>query len=280
MSVFDTQHKRKSAVITSVILAALLLIIFNYGMSYFDPPKEYGIAINYGVSDVGRSKPKIVEKVKTTPKPPVQEEKVEEEVVKEEVPKEVTKEEVITTEKKEAPVIEKPKKEEKKEEPKEEVKEEKPKPKPKPKKPSEDAKKAFDNLLNGDKSDGEPKGEGDDDKDGLKGKEDGDPKSPNFYGNKGSTDGDPNYSLAGRRALTKPKEQPDCLETGIVVVSIEVDKTGKVIKATPGVKGSTNTAKCLLDPARKAAMNTTWTAAANAPSKQVGTITYNFTVTE
>lgn len=278
MSIFDTKHKRKSAVITAVILVALLYLIFNFGMNYLDPPEEYGIAINYGISDQGKGEPRIVEKVKSTPTPPVQEEKVEE-VVKEEIPEETIKEEVITSETKEAPVIEKPKKEEKKEEPKKEIKEEKPKPKPKPKKPSKSTLKAFDNLLKGDKSDGEPKGEGDDETDGLKGKENGDPKSSKYYGNTG-TDGDSNYNLAGRRALKKPIEQPDCQEEGTVVVSIEVDKNGRVIKAVPGVKGTTNSAKCLLDPAREAAMKTTWNAAADAPPKQKGTIIYKFTLTK
>ena len=106
MSILDTKHKRKSAVITSVILVILLYLIFNYGMSYLDPPIEYGIAINYGTSDVGKGEPKVVKKVKATPKPPVKEEKVEEEVVEEVIPKETIKEEVITSEQKEAPVIE------------------------------------------------------------------------------------------------------------------------------------------------------------------------------
>ena len=279
MSVLDTKHKKKSAVITSVILVILLYLIFNYGMSYLDPPIEYGIAVNYGTSEVGKGEPKVIEKVKATPKPPVKEEKVEEEVVEEVIPKETIKEEVITSEDKEAPVIEKPKKEEKKEEPKEEVKEEKPKPKPKPKKPSKKTLDAFNNLLKGDKSDGEPKGEGDDNQDGLKGKENGDPKSSKYYGNNGS-DGDPNYNLAGRKALKKPVEQPDCEEEGTVVVTIWVDNTGKVVKAVPGAKGTTNTAKCLLEPARLAAMRTTWNAATDAPKEQKGTIIYKFTLTE
>lgn len=279
MSVLDTKHKRKSAVITSVILVILLHLIFNYGMSYLDPPIEYGIAINYGTSDVGKGEPKVVKKVKATPKPPVKEEKIEEEVKEEVIPKETIKEEVITSEQKEAPVIEKPKKEKKKEEPKEEVKEEKPKPKPKPKKPSKSTLDAFDNLLKGDKSDGEPKGEGDDNQPGLKGKENGDPKSSKYYGNQGS-DGDPNYNLAGRNALKKPIEQPDCEEEGTVVVTIWVDKAGKVVRAVPGAKGTTNTAKCLLEPARLAALGTTWNAATDAPNEQKGTIIYKFTLTE
>ena len=59
MSAFDTKHKKKSAAITSVILVVLLYLIFNFGMRYLDPPAEYGIAINYGTSDVGRGEPKV-----------------------------------------------------------------------------------------------------------------------------------------------------------------------------------------------------------------------------
>ena len=80
MSIFDTKHKRKSAVITTAILIALLYLIFNFGMRYLDPPLEYGVAINYGTTDVGKGEPKVVEKIKAAPKPPVpEEEKVEEE---------------------------------------------------------------------------------------------------------------------------------------------------------------------------------------------------------
>ena len=246
------------------------MLIFNFGMSYLDPPVEYGIAINYGTSDVGRSKPKVVEKVKATPNNNLlQEEKIEEEVKEELIPKETIKEEVITSEEKEAPVIEKPKKEEKKEEPKEEVKEEKPKPKPKPKKPSKGTLDAFENLLKGDKSDGtEPKGEGDDNVDGLKGKENGDPKSSKYYGKQGTGWRSRLITILQEEdALKKPKEQPDCEEEGTVVVTIWVDKNGKVIKAEPGAKGTTNTAKCLMEPARLAALKTTWNAASDAPQR-------------
>lgn len=278
MSAFDTKHKKKSAAITSVILVVLLYLIFNFGMRYLDPPAEYGIAINYGTSDVGRGEPKVTP-IKKAPVKEVKEEKVEE-VVKE-VPKETIKEEVITSEDPKSPVITKPKKEEKKVEPKkEEPKKEKPKPKPKPKKPSKAATDAFKNLLQGDKSDGKTQGEGDDNKDGVKGKKNGDPKSSKYYGNTAKGDGNSNYNLAGRNATSKPKQQPDCEEEGTVVVSIEVDKNGKVTKAIAGVKGTTNSAPCLLKPAKEAALKTKWNADPNAPSIQKGTIIYKFSLTK
>lgn len=277
MKVLNTKHKKQSAIITSLILLALLYVVFNFGMQYLDPPQEYGVAINFGSSDIGKGEPKITEKIKTAPKKTVEENKIEE--VEKEIPKETVKEDVITSDDKKAPVIEKPKEDKKKEKPKKEVKKIEPKPKPKPKKPSKEAQDALKNLLQGDKSDGKIKGEGDDDADGVKGKKNGDPKSSKYYGNNGSG-GDSNYNLAGRKATSKPIEKPDCEEEGIVVVSIEVDKNGQVIKAVPGVKGTTNTAACLLKPAKEAALRTKWNADSNAPSKQRGTIIYKFTLTK
>jgi len=276
MSFLETKHKKKSAVITAILLALILVGIFNFGMQYLDPPEEYGLAINFGDSSVGNGDPIVKTKAQSVKKQEVEKVVEKEEVV---VPKETIKEEVITQEIiKDAPVIEKPKKEEVKKPVEKIVKKVEPKviPKPKPSKATQDA---LNNLLNGNSTDGKPKGEGDDDKSGVKGDKNGDPKSTKYYGNNGSG-GDSNYNLAGRKALSKPIEKPECNEEGIVVVSIEVDKTGKVIKAVAGVKGSTNTAPCLLKPARAAALKTRWNPDGKAPQKQKGTIIYKFSLSE
>lgn len=279
MPILDTKHKRKSAIITSIILMLLLFGILNYGMQYLDPPEEYGVAINFGDTDYGSGEPVLNTKKAPTPEVVEQEEIIEEKVV--ETPEEIIEEEIITEEtEEEVPVVEKVK--EVKKEPVKEVvkKEEKPKEKPKPKpKPSKETTDALNSLLNGNVSDGAPKGEGDDDKSGVKGKVNGDPEANKYYGNTGSGSGG-NYNLAGRKALSKPKEQPDCQEEGIVVVRITVNKNGKVISAVPGVKGSTNTAACLLKPAKEAALKTTWNADDKAPVNQTGTIIYKFTLSK
>ena len=197
MSVLDTKNKRKSAGITIAVLLALLYLIFNHGMDYIDPPVEYGIAINYGISDQGRTQPKVVENIKATPKPLTNLQEVKEETSDESI-----KKEFITTQDQEAPVVETSEKE------------------PKPKKPSKKMLKAFDDFLKGDTSDGQPKTEGNDKKNGVKGDKDGNPKSSKYYGNQGSDKGDPNYNLLGREALKKPIEQPNCQEEGTVVVRI------------------------------------------------------------
>lgn len=260
MAILDTTHKRKSSLITLVILIMFLLGIFSFGMQYQDPPVEYGIAINYGTSDFGNKKP-INIPVKSSLSKDIQEEKPEE--LNKEISKEIIKEKVLSQSDQDAPIIEKTK----------EVS------KPTPKKPSNNTLKAFDNLLKGDTSDGKPIGDGDAIQEGLKGNENGDPSTTKYYENSGSS-GDSNYNLAGREALTKPTEQPNCEEEGIVVVSIEVDKKGKVIRAVSGVKGTTNSANCLLEPAREAALKTTWNADPNSPSKQKGTIIYKFSLTK
>ncbi|MEI6864855.1 energy transducer TonB [Flavicella sp.] len=278
MKYLKTNHQRKSAVITIVFMTSILMLMLFFGMKYVDPPEEYGIAINFGTSDIGSGPPIVQETIKSSPEPaqPKQEVTKQQETLEKEVI-----EDVVTQNSEEAPVIQK----------KEVVKKVTPKPQKKPKeiekpvveeapKPSEETQNALSNLLNGNKSDGDiSTGEGDDDTTGLKGNELGDPNSSKYYGNAGSG-GDGNYNLSGRSPLSRPIIKPDCNEEGIVVVRIEVDKSGKVIKAIAGVKGSTNTSPCLLKPAKDAALRTKWNADSEAPSRQVGRIIYRFSLSE
>jgi protein TonB len=137
----------------------------------------------------------------------------------------------------------------------------------------------LNSLLSGKASEGKLKEAADDAVEGVKGKKEGDLMSSKYYGNTGS-EPEGNYNLAGRKAVSKPKEQPDCQEEGIVVVRITVAKNGKVMSAVPGVKGTTNTAACLLKPAKEAALRTTWNSDDAAPKIQTGTIIYKFSLTK
>jgi protein TonB len=275
MTLLNTTHKRKSAAITALILMLLIFGIFNYGMQYLDPPEEYGLAINFGDANFGAGAP-VVKSKKTAPKEVAKTVTVAAKVT--ERPKETIQEEIITNDTSEnVPVIEKVK--EKKATPLKELVEELiPKEIPKPQ-PSKENQDALNTLLSGKASDGKLKGEGDDAAEGVKGKKEGDLISSKYYGNTGSgLEG--NYNLAGRKAVSKPKEQPNCQEEGIVVVRITVAKNGKVMSAVPGVKGTTNTAACLLKPAKEAALRTTWNADDAAPKIQTGTIIYKFSLTK
>ncbi|MDP5044219.1 energy transducer TonB [Leeuwenhoekiella sp. W20_SRS_FM14] len=276
MSFLNTKYKRKSFTITSILYALLLVVLFFAGLKYLDPPPESGIAINFGTSDVGSGTIQPTEAIQSAPRNATPEPQTQQSTE--------LKEEVVTQDVEEAPVIKnEPKKEIKKpvtEQPKKVVTKpvEAKKPDPKPDKSTTDA---LSSILNGPKSNGTASGgEGDDNKAGDKGDPNGDPNASSYYGTGKGLDGDGNYQLGGRKALSKPKRVQECNEAGIVVVSIEVDRNGNVIKATPGVRGTTNNSRCLLDPARAAAMATKFNGDTDAPSRQIGKIVYKFSLSE
>ena len=68
----------------------------------------------------------------------------------------------------------------------------------------------------------------------------------------------------------------DSQQQGKVIVTIRVNRNGKVINATPGAKGSTTTNSYLYSKAKEAALKTTFEANSSAPEIQIGTIIYNF----
>ena len=275
MSVLDTQHKRKSAAITAVILILFILGIFNFGMQYLDPPEEYGVAINFGDMNVG-SGVSVLKSQKSASKEVVKTPAVTSPL--KEVAKEPLVEKIITEETtKEVPIVKKVA-EKKQTLVQDIVQKEAPKVVAK-QKPSKESLDALNKLLIGNLSDGKLKGEGDDTADGIKGDKQGEPISSKYYGNTGSGTGG-NYNLAGRKVLSTPKKQPDCQEEGVVVVLITVAKNGKVMSAIPGEKGSTNTAPCLKKAAKEAALSTIWNSDGAAPEIQTGTIIYKFSLSK
>ena len=89
-------------------------------------------------------------------------------------------------------------------------------------------------------------------------------------GNGGGSGNGSGYSLGNRKAISKPSPKYTCDEAGKVVVEVSVDRNGKTVDAIAGIKGTTNTARCLLDQARIAAMNTRWDASSDAPENKWG----------
>ncbi|PZR21807.1 MAG: hypothetical protein DI539_07190 [Flavobacterium psychrophilum] len=83
-----------------------------------------------------------------------------------------------------------------------------------------------------------------------------------------------------RKIVVRPKPKYKCNEYGIVVVSVIVDSSGKVIEATAGSKGTTNFEECLMEEAKLAALRTSWEPLYNSNEQQVGTIAYTFTTTD
>jgi len=84
------------------------------------------------------------------------------------------------------------------------------------------------------------------------------------------------YDLQGRGFRSLPPPKYDYQGEGKVVVEVIVDRTGKVTKATPGIKGSTTLDDYLLKVAKDAALEAKFDALPDAPEIQKGTITYNF----
>jgi TonB family protein len=84
------------------------------------------------------------------------------------------------------------------------------------------------------------------------------------------------YSLEGRGVQRLPVPKYEIQEEGRVVVEVTVDRSGKVIQATPGIKGTTILNDQLLKAARDAAMAALFEPKADAALVQKGTITYNF----
>ncbi len=295
MEFIETENKKKSLGVTSLLFLLLFLLLFfaKFTNEIQLPLLEEGgggggeVAVNFGDSDVGMGDNfQSVEKVTAATKPVVQEEADEKEI--------------IVSENDDAPAI---------------VKVKKPTEKPKkvvvekvvvktPPKPSKSTSDALSNLLNGSSK----SGDGDDKEAGNKGKGNGDKNASGYNGGGGSGtgtgggngsgtgigtgsgygsgsgsgtgNGNGNYQLGNRKALSKPQPSYTCDEQGTVVVQISVDKSGRVTSANPGVRGTTNSAKCLLDQAKIAAMSTKWQSSDDAPEKQVGKIVYSFKLTE
>ena len=85
------------------------------------------------------------------------------------------------------------------------------------------------------------------------------------------------YALSENRfAVSKVKPNYKCEELGKVVVRVWVNREGRTIKAEPGIRGTTESASCLFEEAKHAALQTTWTPYFDAPEIQIGQITYNF----
>ncbi len=287
----ELSNKKKSIVLTSLLFALLFVLFYwlklanNTPISLLEGGGGGGeVAVNFGDSELGSGTNFTSEDAVTTAAA-TPEESIEDEVLTQEN----TAETAIIPE---TQTADKPKK----------VTEPKPVVKSEPK-PSKSTADALSSMLNGANS-----GDGNDKTAGNTGKNNGDKNATGYNGGggsgtgsgggngsgqgigsgsgygsgsgSGSGNGNGNYQLGNRKALNKPKPNYTCNEQGIVAVQISVDQNGNVISANPGIRGTTNAAKCLLEQAKIAAMNTKWQADAAAPAKQVGKIIYSFNLTE
>jgi TonB family protein len=118
-------------------------------------------------------------------------------------------------------------------------------------------------------SEGETGGKGD------QGKTDGSYLSTSHSLGYGSGDGI-SFSLEGRSFVALPTPAYKHQTQGKVVVEITVDKSGTVVNAVPGVRGSTTLDTYLLEAAKKAALRSRFNTILDGPAFQKGSITYVF----
>jgi len=84
------------------------------------------------------------------------------------------------------------------------------------------------------------------------------------------------YKMAGRKMIRDPKIDNLTMEKGIVVVEITINKYGNVVKAVPGIEGSTTTSEYLMTKAKQAAESAMFDTSPVMPQSQKGTITITF----
>jgi len=282
MKYFKTRHEKNSARLTALIAVILLLLLFVVGTKYMDPPEEYGVAVNFGNSDFGKGKVQPLKPVKSETR------KIEEPPQPDVSKSEPTnasenKEDVLTQEDAESIAIKKQKQAEAKAKAMADAKAKAEADRiAKEKREQEEKKKKLDALIGGvSKSEGSETGnEGNDNKSGDKGQLDGNPYAASYFGGQGAGSGGVGYGLNGRGKASFKRLKQDCNESGMVIVKIIVNQSGNVISAEPGQRGTTNTAQCLLEPAKKIAMSHKWPSNSKAPRRQIGFVSVNFKLSQ
>lgn len=112
---------------------------------------------------------------------------------------------------------------------------------------------------------------------GNQGSKDGDPLASN-YGAGGSGTGDIKLDLQNRKFVVLPKIQDDGQSSGRIVIDIKVDKSGMVVYARAGARGSTISDTQLWKKCENAVLGARVNASDVAPEAQLGKVVFHFTV--
>lgn len=259
----------KAFAISTAIMGILLAISFFIIASRVEPEEigTGGIIVNYGTSVIGMGDDYMsIEEPSTAPNanntPP---DKVTEDQKVSDPVSEVTDKSIVTQNVEDAPEI---------------VTKEKTTAKsPSVSLPAKENKPAVNQnaLYKGKKNDGKGAGDGTGDVPGNQGSKDGDPLSPD-YGEGGSGFGGVALDLKSRRFTNLIVPKDDGQKYGRVAVRIYVDKNGVVVKATPGVKGTTLSDKAIWEKCRVAVMGASLNKLESAPETQIGVVMFNFKV--
>ena len=284
MIIFDSPHKKKSASITFVVALLLVILFFGLGLTYYDPPIDYGMEINLGSTVQGygnikkqnqesskldgAGKDQSLVKPNTTSNAKINPSKKSKSVLTE-------RKSSISISKKESSIKQNQDPNKSKENKKIEkltIKKEIPK-------VSKTTKNIVSNLLKKNNQLNEELSNI-----SLKGLDENSQNesgySSTYYNNSVFGSYTKGYGLNGRSLKSKGKVLQECNEQGLVVVRVSVNRQGEVVSAEPGVKGTTNTHPCLLDPAKKTAQLHKWFPDYDAPELQIGFVVIQFKLGE
>lgn len=281
----ETKNRLSGIVVSALIHTVLLLCLYFIIIHTPDPPyvdNQGGMTVNYGTSDVGTGDQQQFTTVPVTVQQDAQPQ------ASQSSPS-TAQEDMETQDKEDAAVIEA-----KKDKVKPKVKPDPnalftPKPKtaanptPEPVKPKVDKNALFSpgaiGKPNKSRGDGQGGGPGD------QGKPDGDPFSKNYVGDgngngpgKGGNGlGDGNVRLAGRKLRSRSVPKNPCeTSRGRVVITISVNRDGRVTDTKFSMSGSNTSDDCLVATARQAAMKYTFDANPGAAETQTGSIVFIF----
>ncbi len=286
--------KDKRRGIIGTILFHLILIISLIFLALRTPlplPGEEGVEVNLGYDETGSGTvqsrtPPPQKQIKPQPEPEKPEQKQPEPKPEKTEPAQRQEEKTLTQNVEETPVVEPEKKEPEKK--KDEVKKESEKPvkkaekEPEKKQPEPEKKPAPKPVINQKalfKGSKNRKGTGTNQGTGKEAGDQGKPhgfENSNKYDGQGGKGNGPSYDLGGRGAKYLDKPPSSFPEAGTIVVTIWVDRSGKVVKAQIKEKGTTIIDSGLRQIALDAARNSTFVADPEAAQLQRGTITYNF----
>ncbi len=247
-------NQRKSLVSTSLFLVMFFLILLFSSLTYqVPPPPEEGVEVNLGNSSEGMGEVQPLEPSNSEPSNPSPTQTNEQEEIATQNAEEIPSPDKIADKPKQEKTVDKPQKEEKKD--------------PELKHNPADYFNKNKNNKGGN--------EGKTGKEGDQGNPFGNPNAENYDGNPGNGN-TPSYSLSGRVKIKLPPPSKNFQEQGTVVVTIWVDRNGKVVRVEAGARGTNTTNPNLWRLATEAAKKAEFSQKADASEIQKGTITYNF----
>ena len=252
----DKKDRNRALATTLSVHTVLLIFFFFFGLTYQDPPPEYGIPVSFGNSLDGAGDEAAAP---------------EGSEAQSAAAAESAESDVVTQDLVDAPSVSSEKaKEDKKSEVKPEAK-----PVAEAPKPSNELSNRLNSKFGRTGGTAGATGSGQGSTSGG-----GDQGAPNGSGDGNGTGGSGNsgnYQLGTRSALERPKPRYDCEGEGVVVVKVYVDRSGTVTRADgQGQKGSTTSEECLIRRAQEAALKTRWQGDPSAKELQVGSILYRF----